>query len=112
MRPGRITPEAAAAVAVAALVVAAAALREARNGRIIGAPWVSAGDPAHVPDGLMSAIEVARAFGVDRGTVYQWAKSGRFPCVRTPTGMRRYRREDIDAWIERETGIPGPNLAA
>jgi len=48
---------------------------------------------------LMSPAEVAAAFGVDPKTVTRWAKAGKLPCIRTPGGHRRYRREDVEALL-------------
>ena len=45
----------------------------------------------------MAAGEVARAFGVDRKTVYRWAKDGLLPSTRTLGGHRRYQAADVKA---------------
>jgi DNA-binding transcriptional MerR regulator len=49
---------------------------------------------------MLSAGEVARAFGVDAKTVIRWAKPGVFHTIRTPAmggpGHRRFFRSEID----------------
>ncbi|MEV4098146.1 BldC family transcriptional regulator [Streptosporangium saharense] len=44
---------------------------------------------------LLTPGEVARIFGVDPKTVNRWALTGRIPSIRTPSGQRRYRENDI-----------------
>jgi excisionase family DNA binding protein len=43
--------------------------------------------------------EVAAIFGVSTVTVAAWADQGRLPHFRTPGGQRRFRREDVDAFL-------------
>ena len=54
------------------------------------------------PSALMSASEVARAIGVQRITLERWVRTGRFPLPRRLPHSRsiRYRRADIEAWLE------------
>lgn len=47
----------------------------------------------------LKASEVAEMFSVDPSTVNRWADEGKLPCFRTPGGHRRFRREDVDAFI-------------
>ena len=39
--------------------------------------------------------EAASLLGVRPETLRRWADAGTVPCVRTPGGERRFRREDI-----------------
>lgn len=48
---------------------------------------------------LLTAAEVAQRFRVTRMTIYRWADSGRLPVVLTPGGQRRFRPEDVDAFM-------------
>jgi excisionase family DNA binding protein len=54
---------------------------------------------------LMSTGQVARLFCVDQSTVLRWAKAGRLTTVRTLGGHRRYRRDEVEAWL-RVTAVP------
>lgn len=46
---------------------------------------------------------VARLFGVSVVTVATWADSGKLPHFRTPGGQRRFRPEDVEAFIDAQT---------
>lgn len=48
----------------------------------------------------LTPADVARIFGVSTVTVAAWADSGRLPHFRTPGGQRRFRRADVDAFLE------------
>lgn len=48
---------------------------------------------------ILTPKEVARLFGVDPKTVTSWARAGKIPSIKTPGGHRRYRRSDIDAFL-------------
>jgi excisionase family DNA binding protein len=43
---------------------------------------------------------VANRFGVSRQTVRDWAEKGLLPSFRTPGGQRRFRAEDVDAFLK------------
>lgn len=43
--------------------------------------------------------EAARMLGVTVGTVRRWDKDGRISSFRTPTGHRRFRRDDVLALL-------------
>jgi excisionase family DNA binding protein len=49
---------------------------------------------------LMTVAEVAERLRISDETVHRWSRDGLLPVVRLPTGLKRYRREDIEA-IER-----------
>ena len=38
-------------------------------------------------------------FGASTSAVVQWAEEGKLAYFRTPGGHRRFRREDVDAFI-------------
>lgn len=46
---------------------------------------------------LMQVREAARALGVSENTIRRWEERGLIPAVRLPSGVRRFRPEDIDA---------------
>lgn len=48
----------------------------------------------------LTTAEVARLLGVTETTVKRWADARRIPYVRTPGGHRRFRRQDVLAFIQ------------
>jgi excisionase family DNA binding protein len=50
-------------------------------------------------DALMTAEEVAEHLRVSEGTINQWVKAGRIPVVKVGK-LNRFRRSDIEAWVE------------
>ena len=55
---------------------------------------------------LLTADEVAELLGVPKSWVYEQSRRGAIPTV-TLGRYRRYRREAIEAWIERLEGDGG-----
>ncbi len=53
-------------------------------------------------DDLLSTIEVGEMAGVGPTAVKRWADSGLLPCVRTAGGHRRFRREEVERYLERQ----------
>lgn len=49
---------------------------------------------------LLSPGEVAKIFNVAVTTVTRWAKRGQMPSMRTLGGHRRYRVEDVQAFLK------------
>ncbi|MCI0399209.1 MAG: helix-turn-helix domain-containing protein [Chloroflexi bacterium] len=49
--------------------------------------------------------EAAQALGVHPATLRTWADSGEIPSQRTPGGHRRFRREDLDAWLAADVRV-------
>ena len=45
--------------------------------------------------------QAARFLGVAQSTIRKWSDQGRLPAFYTPGGHRRYRRGDLDAFLER-----------
>ena len=46
---------------------------------------------------LMKVREVARTLGVHENTIRRWEQRGLLPAVRLPSGVRRFRTEDVEA---------------
>ncbi len=57
-------------------------------------------------DEMLTAGEVARAFGVNPRTVRTWANKGWLPVVRTLGGHRRFRLTDVRALMRDKQGAP------
>jgi excisionase family DNA binding protein len=51
---------------------------------------------------LLTAPKVAELLGVSAETVRTWAKDGQIRFITLPSGVIRFRREDIDAILEPE----------
>lgn len=49
---------------------------------------------------LMQVREAARTLGVHENTLRRWEERGLLRAVRLPSGVRRFRAEDIDALRE------------
>src|SRR5437773_5559916 len=56
--------------------------------------------PANEPDWLTLG-QAAKYLGVAQSTIRKWSDVGRVPTFYTPGGHRRYRRRDLDAFLER-----------
>ena len=56
--------------------------------------------PAGEPDWLTLA-QAAKYLGVAQSTIRKWSDQGRVPAFYTPGGHRRYRRGDLDSFLER-----------
>jgi excisionase family DNA binding protein len=56
--------------------------------------------------------QAASYLGVAQSTLRKWTDSGRVPAFKTPGGHRRYRRRDLDSFLERsgQTVEPGGPL--
>ena len=71
--------------------------------------WTSA-RPGGEPDWLTLG-QAAKYLGVAQSTIRKWSDQGRVPAFYTPGGHRRYRRGDLDAFLER-SGPGGPRKRA
>jgi excisionase family DNA binding protein len=61
------------------------------------------------PSELLTTSEAARMFGVDPKTFGRWATRGLVPSIRTPGGVRRYRRAEVEALrLEHTEDVPAP----
>jgi excisionase family DNA binding protein len=56
--------------------------------------------PANEPDWLTLG-QAAKYLGVAQSTIRKWSDLGRVPAFYTPGGHRRYRRSDLDNFLER-----------
>src|SRR2546421_9571921 len=56
--------------------------------------------PTNEPDWLTLG-QAAKYLGVAQSTIRKWSDVGRVPAFYTPGGHRRYRRSDLDAFLER-----------
>ena len=56
--------------------------------------------PTNEPDWLTLG-QAAKYLGVAQSTIRKWSDHGRLPAFYTPGGHRRYRRRDLDAFLER-----------
>ena len=56
--------------------------------------------PADEPDWLTLG-QAAKYLGMAQSTIRKWSDSGRLPAFYTPGGHRRYRRSDLDQFLER-----------
>jgi excisionase family DNA binding protein len=56
--------------------------------------------PAGEPDWLTLG-QAAKYLGVAQSTIRKWSDQGRVPAFYTPGGHRRYRRRDLDNFLER-----------
>ena len=51
---------------------------------------------------MLTPAETAALFRVDRATVTRWANTGKIPCVRLPSGHRRYPERAVRAILAGE----------
>ena len=63
--------------------------------------------PASEPDWLTLG-QAAKFLGVAQSTIRKWSDLGRVPTFYTPGGHRRYRRRDLDAFLERSGSVAKP----
>src|SRR6266508_2321487 len=56
----------------------------------------------------MTLGQAAKFLGVAQSTIRKWSDLGRVPAFYTPGGHRRYKRADLDSFLERS----GPSAAA
>jgi excisionase family DNA binding protein len=56
--------------------------------------------PGNEPDWLTLG-QAAKFLGVAQSTIRKWSDQGRVPAFYTPGGHRRYRRRDLEQFLER-----------
>lgn len=57
---------------------------------------------SHTDDGdWLTLGQAARFLGVAQSTIRKWSDNGRVPAFYTPGGHRRYRRADLETFVER-----------
>jgi predicted DNA-binding transcriptional regulator AlpA len=54
----------------------------------------------------LSAEDVMARFGISRSTLLRWGKLRGFPEARRIGGKRYFRRADVNAWDEQQSGKP------
>jgi excisionase family DNA binding protein len=59
-------------------------------------------------DDFMAMGDVARLAGVGASAVKRWTDEGLLPCVRTAGGHRRFRRDDVEAFLRARGGAAAP----
>jgi len=60
---------------------------------------------------LFTTIDVAHMLYVDKSTVKRWTDEGKLKCFRTPGGHRKFRAEDVYAFVtEYNYGVPPVSL--
>ena len=60
------------------------------------------------PKDIMRIQEAAEYLSVSVGTLYHWVSEGRIPVVRISARCIRFRRADLDGWLESKmASIPG-----
>src|ERR671933_2730416 len=57
--------------------------------------------PAGAETEWMTLGQAAKYLGVAQSTIRKWSDLGRVPAFYPPGGHRRYRRRDLDAFLER-----------
>src|SRR5436305_6224826 len=57
--------------------------------------------PVGVETDWMTLGQAAKYLGVAQSTIRKWSDLGRVPAFYTPGGHRRYRRADLDTFLER-----------
>ena len=57
-------------------------------------------------DTLMTTAELAHRLGVPKATIYQWRYRGTAPRAVKVGKHTRYRRSDVEAWVEAHLDTP------
>jgi excisionase family DNA binding protein len=59
-------------------------------------------------DTFLNIGRAAEFLGVSQASLRAWSNDGRLPVYRTPGGQRRFRVEDLEAFVSsmRQTGRP------
>ena len=65
--------------------------------------------PANEPDWLTLG-QAAKYLGMAQSTIRKWSDNGRVPAFYTPGGHRRYRRSDLETFLDRSG--PGGKVPA
>jgi excisionase family DNA binding protein len=65
---------------------------------------------AMIPGDWLSLSEVAKILGVHPSTVRNWADAGHLPVHRTQGGHRRFRRGELELWMQSQRAVE-PNDA-
>src|SRR5256712_9204234 len=60
---------------------------------------MTAGSPRGVVPAWLALGEASKVLGVDGSTLRAWTDAGRIRAYRTPGGHRRYRQDDLAAFL-------------
>jgi excisionase family DNA binding protein len=63
--------------------------------------------PADVNEPLATARQTADRLGISAGALLRWARAGKVPSVKLPSGAVRFRPEAIEAWLEHDCSRAG-----
>jgi predicted DNA-binding transcriptional regulator AlpA len=63
------------------------------------------------PDKWLTAADVAKMLGISRNTVNSWRRKAMGPAYTRLGATIRYRLEDIESWITKNTINPSEDLA-
>lgn len=58
-----------------------------------------------LPKPLMTLDEVIRWLRISRTTANRWRNNGLLPAIKLPSGLVRYRREDIEQILHHESEV-------
>jgi len=76
----------------------------------LGVGWQllpTAAGPNHMTDEILTLNEIARLLKVAGKTVYTMAQKGEIPAFKV-RGQWRFKRDDLEAWIERRKAAIRP----
>lgn len=65
---------------------------------------------AQLPE-LMTVAEVAEVLRIADETVHRWAREGKLPYVPMPSGLKRFRRADIESLLRGDQPAETPASA-
>jgi len=63
-----------------------------------------------VTDGLLTTLEVAEYLGVSPESVTRWWRAGELPGFRLASKVLRFRRSEIEAWLEQGRSTRGSTM--
>jgi len=69
-------------------------------GSFLGMAYRSGRRPGDEPTEWLTLGQAAKYLGVAQSTIRKWSDLGRVPAFYTPGGHRRFRRRDLDAFLE------------
>jgi excisionase family DNA binding protein len=49
---------------------------------------------------MIRVTEAARMIGIDNDTLRYWCDDGKFPHLKLPSGGYRFRKPDVEKWIQ------------
>ena len=69
--------------------------------------WERQGGGKVSEEALMDIKQVASYLQINEATAYSWAQKGKLPGIKIGR-IWRFRREDIEAWLDRNMSVPKP----